>query len=188
MTRIPALAFLAAAVTAAVALPAAAQFSGVTLPPDGDNQKSSVTQHIGLVKVTIDYSSPDVHTPNGTDRTGKIWGELVPYGMANLGFGTCGDNCPWRGGANENTVFTTTHDVKIQGQALPAGSYGLHFLPGPDAWTVICSKTTVHSSGPGRDRKSTRLNSSHSQSSYTAFFLKKKSAMPTLATRLATDS
>jgi Protein of unknown function (DUF2911) len=128
---------------AAVALPAAAQFSGVTLPPNGDNQKSSVTQHIGLVKVTIDYSSPDVHTPNGTDRTGKIWGELVPYGMANLGFGTCGDQCPWRGGANENTVFTTTHDVKIQGQALPAGSYGLHFLPGQDEWTVIFSKNNT---------------------------------------------
>ncbi len=140
MTRIPALALLAAAVTAAVALPAAGQFSGVTLPPDGDNQKSSVTQHIGLVKVTVDYNSPDVHAPNGTDRTGKIWGELVPYGMADLGFGTCGDQCPWRGGANENTVFTTTHDVQVQGQPLPAGSYGLHFLPGPDEWTVIFSK------------------------------------------------
>ena len=137
MKEICALILLAAA---ALALPAAAQFSGVTLPPDGDNQKSSVTQHIGLVKVTIDYSSPDVHAPDGTDRTGKIWGELVPWGMANLGFGTCGDQCPWRGGANENTVFTTTHDVQIQGQRLPAGSYGLHFLPGPDEWTVIFSK------------------------------------------------
>jgi hypothetical protein len=134
---------LAVAVTAAVALPAAAQFSGVTLPPDGDNQKSSVTQHIGLVKVTIDYSSPDVHTPNGTDRTGKIWGQLVPYGMANLGFGTCGDQCPWRGGANENTVFTTTHDIQVQGQALPAGSYGLHFIPGAEEWTVVFSKNNT---------------------------------------------
>lgn len=125
---------------AAVALPAAAQFSGVTLPPDGDNQKSSVTQHIGLVKLTIDYSSPDVHAPDGTDRAGKIWGELVPYGMANLGFGTCGDQCPWRGGANENTVFTTSHDVQVQGKPLPAGSYGLHFIPGPDEWTVIFSR------------------------------------------------
>jgi hypothetical protein len=136
-----ALAFLA--VAALAALPAAAQFSGVTLPPDGDNQRSTVTQQIGLVKVTIDYSSPDVHTPDGTDRTGKIWGGLVPYGMANLGFGTCGDNCPWRGGANENTVFTTTHDIQVQGQTLPAGSYGLHFIPGTDEWTVIFSKNNT---------------------------------------------
>ena len=137
MKRSLALTLLAAGLAA---LPAAAQFSGVTMPPDGDNQKSSVTQHVGLVKLTIDYSSPDVHAPDGTDRAGKIWGGLVPYGMANLGFGTCGDQCPWRGGANENTVFTTSHDVQIQGKPLPAGSYGLHFLPGPDEWTVIFSR------------------------------------------------
>lgn len=134
------LALILAAATLA-ALPAAAQLRGVvTLPPSGDNQKSSVTQHIGLVRVTIDYSSPDVHSPTGEDRTGKIWGGLVPFGMTDLGFGTCGDQCPWRGGANENTVFTTTHDVKVQGQPLPAGSYGLHFIPGPEEWTVIFSK------------------------------------------------
>lgn len=121
-------------------LPASAQFPGVTLPPSGDNQKSTVIQHIGLVKLSIDYSSPDVHAPDGKDRTGKIWGELVPYGMANLGFGTCGDQCPWRGGANENTVFTTSHDIQVQGQTLPAGSYGLHFIAGPEEWTVIFSK------------------------------------------------
>ena len=57
---------------------AAAQ--ALSTPPSGDNQKSSVTQHIGLVAVTIDYSSPDVHGPDGTDRRGKIWGTLVPYG------------------------------------------------------------------------------------------------------------
>jgi hypothetical protein len=130
---------LAAVVVTGAAGPAAAQV-GLTLPPDGDNQRSTVTQQVGLVKVTLDYSSPDVHAPNGDDRHGKIWGGLVPYGMAALGFGTCGDQCPWRGGANENTVFTTTHDVKVQGQALPAGSYGLHFIPGPDEWTVIFSK------------------------------------------------
>ena len=114
--------------------PAVAQLS---LPPDGGNQHSVVSQGIGLVTVTVDYNSPDVHAPDGTDRRGKIWGELVPWGMANLGFGTCGDQCPWRGGANENTVFTTTHDVQVQGQPLPAGSYGLHFIPGADEWTVI---------------------------------------------------
>ncbi|HYI13275.1 MAG TPA: DUF2911 domain-containing protein [Thermoanaerobaculia bacterium] len=114
---------------------------GLSTPPNGDNQKSSVTQHIGLVKVTIDYSSPDVHAPNGDDRRGKIWGTLVPYGLTDLGFGTCKE-CPWRAGANENTVFTVSHDVKIEGQPLPAGSYGLHMIAGQDDWTVIFSKNT----------------------------------------------
>ncbi|HEX8412047.1 MAG TPA: DUF2911 domain-containing protein [Thermoanaerobaculia bacterium] len=112
----------------------------LSTPPSGDNQKSSVTQHIGLVKVTIDYNSPDVHAPNGEDRRGKIWGQLVPYGMTDLGFGTCKE-CPWRAGANENTVFTVSHDVKIEGQPLQAGKYGLHMIPEKDAdWTVIFSK------------------------------------------------
>lgn len=111
----------------------------ITTPPSGDNQKSSVTQYIGLVKVTIDYSSPDVHAPNGEDRTGKIWGKLVPYGTTDENFGTCTE-CPWRAGANENTVFTVSHDVKIEGQPLPAGRYGLHMIAGPEEWTVIFSK------------------------------------------------
>ena len=131
------------AVAVALAAPAAAQPAVVTLPPDGDNQRSTVTQEIGLVRVTVDYSSPDVHSPTGEDRTGKIWGELVPYGMTNLRFGTCGDQCPWRGGANQNTVFTTTHDLLVQGQKLPAGSYGLHFIPGRDEWTVIFSRNST---------------------------------------------
>ncbi len=116
---------------------------GVTLPPDGNNEFGSVTQGIGLVRVTLQYNSPHVHSPAGEDRHGKIWGGLVPYGMANLGFGTCGDQCPWRGGANENTVFTTSHDVKIQGQPLPAGSYGVHFIPGPEEWTIVFSRNST---------------------------------------------
>lgn len=116
----------------------------ITVPPSGDNQKASVTQHIGLVKVTIDYSSPDVHLPNGTDRTGKIYGtDVVHYGMKDEDFGTCTE-CPWRAGANENTVFTVSHDVKVEGQPLPAGRYGLFMIAGPEEWTVIFSKNADH--------------------------------------------
>ena len=133
----------ALALTAALAAPLAAQPASVTLPPDGDNQHAKVIQDVGLVEVSVDYHSPDVHSPTGEDRTGKIWGALVPWGMTNLGFGTCGDQCPWRGGANQNTVFTTSHDIQVQGQPLPAGAYGLHFLPGQDEWTVIFSKNST---------------------------------------------
>jgi len=114
---------------------------GISVPPSGDNQKSSVAQNIGVVKVTIDYSSPDVHAPNGDDRRGKIWGTLVPYGLTNLGFGTCKE-CPWRAGANENTVFTVSNDVRVEGQPLAAGRYGLHMIAAADEWTVIFSKNS----------------------------------------------
>jgi DUF2911 family protein len=118
--------------------------TSITLPPDGENQHATVSQSLGLVTVTIDYHSPKVHNPRGgEDRRGKIYGTLVPYGMQKtLGFGTCTE-CPWRVGANENTVFTTTNDVKIEGQPLAAGSYGLHMVPGQDEWTVIFSKNST---------------------------------------------
>ncbi|MBV8518895.1 MAG: DUF2911 domain-containing protein [Acidobacteria bacterium] len=113
----------------------------ITLPPSGGNQRSHVSQSIGLVTVSIDYSSP--HVVRGIDRRGHIWGELVPYGLTNLGFGTCTE-CPWRAGANENTVFTTSHDIKVEGQPLPAGSYGLSVITAAnDDWTVIFSKNST---------------------------------------------
>jgi hypothetical protein len=113
----------------------------ITLPPNGDNQRSEVVQQIGLVRATIEYSSPDVHAPNGDDRRGKIWGTLVPYGIHDLGFNN--RKGPWRAGANENTVFTVTHPVKINGQPLAAGRYGLHMLAGEKEWTIIFSKNAT---------------------------------------------
>src|SRR5215469_12016545 len=116
-----------------------AQYPGLTLPPSGNNQKSSVTQFIGPVRVSIEYSSPNVHGTDGKDRRGQIWGKLVPYGLANLGFGN-GKPDPWRAGANENTVFTISHEAIIEGSPLPAGRYGLFMIPEKDEWTIVFSK------------------------------------------------
>ena len=116
-----------------------AEYPGLTLPPSGNNQKASVTQYIGPVKMTINYSSPAVHGPDGKDRRGQIWGKLVPYGMTDLGF-KGGQPSPWRGGANENTVFEVSDAITIEGQPLPAGKYGLHLIAGPEEWTIVFSK------------------------------------------------
>jgi hypothetical protein len=121
-----------------ISAPAFAQT--LSAPPSGDNQRSTVTQQIGPVTVSVEYSSPRV-IHNGVDRRGKIWGGLVAYGLSDLGFNNC-KNCPWRAGANENTIFTTSNDVTIQGQNLPAGKYGLHMIPGKDSFTVIFSKNS----------------------------------------------
>ncbi len=129
---VPSLALLAPLAAA----PALAQ--GLTLPPSGDNQRQTVTQQIGPAKVTLDYSSPRV-VLKGNDRRGKIWGQLVPYGMSDLGFNDC-KSCPWRAGANMNTTFTVSDAVKVEGQPLPAGTYGLHMIPGEKEFTVIFSK------------------------------------------------
>ncbi len=100
-----------------------------------------MAQNIGPVHVSVEYSGPAVHGPDGTDRHGQIWGKLVPWGMVNLGFGTAKES-PWRAGANENTVFTVSHDVMVQGKPLAAGRYGLHMIPGQDEWTIIFSKNS----------------------------------------------
>ncbi|MBL7862246.1 MAG: DUF2911 domain-containing protein [Cyclobacteriaceae bacterium] len=108
----------------------------LSTPPSGGNQKSKVTQYIGPVEVTIAYSSPDVHGPDGEDRSGKIWGEVVHYGFIDQGFGPS-KAAPWRAGANENTTITVSHDVKIEGKELKAGTYGLFLAAakeGPYTW------------------------------------------------------
>ncbi len=109
-------------------------WSQVTLPPSGNNQKSEVTQYLGLVKVTIAYSSPDV-------AGREIWGKLVPYGMSNLGIfkSTEQNPSPWRAGANENTTISFSNDVEIEGKPLKAGIYGLHLIPGTEDWIIIFS-------------------------------------------------
>ncbi|HYV91291.1 MAG TPA: DUF2911 domain-containing protein [Chitinophagales bacterium] len=116
----------------------------VTQPPSGDNNRCIVTQYIGaLVSVTVTYNSPNVTGPNGEDRRGKIWGQLVPYGYVDQGFGTS-KAAPWRAGSNENTTISFSHDVLVQGKPLKAGTYGFFIAPdehGP--WTLIFSKTNT---------------------------------------------
>lgn len=116
-----------------------ASLSQMTLPPSGNNQKSEVSQYLGLAKVTINYSSPDV-------AGREIWGKLVPYGLNNLNFGKSSDTnpSPWRAGANENTVITFSHDVQVEGKPIKAGSYGLHMIPAPEGqdWIIIFSSNT----------------------------------------------
>lgn len=123
---------------------ATAQTITLTSPPNGNNQRSSVTQWIGLVSATITYSGPDVHAPNGDDRKGHIWGELVHYGLKDPdGYGTSLAS-PWRAGSNEITTFTVSHDVKINGKDLKAGTYGVYLLLDKDKpWTWIFNKNST---------------------------------------------
>ena len=95
-----------------------AQSTQLNLPRQ--SQKAVITQRIGITDITIVY-----HRPLVDGR--KIWGGLVPYGEV------------WRAGANENTTITFPNDVTIEGKSLPAGTYGLHMIPGENEWTVIFS-------------------------------------------------
>lgn len=117
----------------------------LTAPPVGANQRSVVTQYLGMVSVTIDYNAPDVTSPNGVDRTGQIWGQLVPWGIAANpfypNFGSA-ETMPWRAGANENTTIAFSHDVEIEGEALAAGTYALFMAPGETEWEIIFNRNS----------------------------------------------
>ena len=92
--------------------------------PRTPSPAASVSQTIGISVVTVNYSRPSV-------KGREIWGKLVPYGWNAQGFGN-GNSAPWRAGANENTTIKFSHDAKVEGQAVPAGEYGLFFAVNAD--------------------------------------------------------
>lgn len=108
----------------------------LTSLPSGGNKRASVYEQIGLTDVTIVYSRPGVK-----GREGHIWGELVPVGYVDQGFGTS-KAAPWRAGANESTTIQFSNDVKIEGQTLPAGKYGFFVAYDPNECTLIFSKNS----------------------------------------------
>ncbi len=96
--------------------------------------KAACTQTVGVdTVITIEYSRPGV-------KGRKIWGELVPYGLAPGNRFSDGKPFPWRAGANQNTTIEFSKDVLIEGKNLAAGKYGIHILPGEKECTVIFSK------------------------------------------------
>ncbi len=95
-------------------------YAQLSMPHNGGSKKASVSELIGLTKITIDYDRPAVR-----GREGKVWGtNLAHFGFIDQGYGTS-KAAPWRAGANENTVITFSSDVKVGGKSLAAGKYGL---------------------------------------------------------------
>ena len=92
-------------------------------------------QQIGLTEIVVNYSRPKVNL-RGNNRTGKIWGQQVPWGFEQISFAT-GKGIPWRAGANENTTIKFSDDVKIQGEDLAAGTYGLHMAIYEDGKVIL---------------------------------------------------
>ena len=115
----------------------AAQIMPITIEPDGGNKKASVSEQIGIVKISISYSRPGVK-----GREGKIYNTPVAhYGFVDQGHGTS-YAAPWRAGANENTTMSFSHPVKIEGKDLAAGTYGFFIALDEDESTLIFSKVS----------------------------------------------
>lgn len=90
--------------------------------PNRASPNAEATAKIGSTDVRITYGAPSV-------KGREIWGGLVPYGQV------------WRTGANEATTITFSTAVKVEGQPLAAGTYGLFTIPGESEWTIVFNKT-----------------------------------------------
>jgi hypothetical protein len=107
----------------------------ITTPQDA-SPAAVTTQRLGISTITVNYSRPSV-------KGRKVWGDLVPFGWNVQSFGL-GNSAPWRAGANENTTITFSHDAKVEGKTVPAGTYGLFFVINQDnTGEVILSKSNM---------------------------------------------
>lgn len=116
-----------------IALAVSQSIAQVTTPRP--SPAASASQTIGISTVTVNYSRPSV-------KNREVWGKLVPYGWNVQSFGA-GNSAPWRAGANENTTLTFSHDAKVQGTDVPAGTYALFFVINQDnSGEVVLSKNS----------------------------------------------
>ncbi|MEZ4826309.1 MAG: DUF2911 domain-containing protein [Bacteroidia bacterium] len=88
------------------------------IPSPRPSPMVKVEQEFGLGTVTLDYSRPSA-------KGRKVFGDLVPFGQV------------WRTGANGATKITFTDAVKVEGNAVAAGTYALYTIPGESEWTVM---------------------------------------------------
>jgi len=82
------------------------------------SQFCKIEQNVGLTKVTIEYSRPNV-------KGRELFVEVEEFGKM------------WRTGANQTTKITFDDDVKLEGKDVKAGTYGLYTIPGKEKWTVM---------------------------------------------------
>jgi hypothetical protein len=81
------------------------------------SEKASVMQQVAGTTITVEY-----YRPVARGRT--------PFG----GVVYWGEN--WTPGANWATTVAVDHDVRVEGQLLPKGTYGLWAVVQPDSWVV----------------------------------------------------
>ncbi len=81
----------------------------------------TVKQNFALGEVSFEYSRPGV-------KGRVIFGDVVPFGKV------------WRTGANATTKITFTEDVKLEGNDVKAGTYGLYTIPNKDSWDIMLYK------------------------------------------------
>ncbi|MFN5829389.1 MAG: DUF2911 domain-containing protein [Bacteroidia bacterium] len=92
-----------------------------TLKTPAPSPLQTIKQNFGIGEVSLEYSRPSV-------KNRVIFGDVVPYGKM------------WRTGANASTKITIGEDTKIEGNAIPAGTYAIYTIPGAETWEIMFYK------------------------------------------------
>ena len=82
------------------------------------SERGGVSQTVAGTTIAVEYYRP---VARGRDN---LFGGVVHWG----------EN--WTPGANWATTVEVNHDVRVEGQPLPKGKYGLWIVVRPDTWTV----------------------------------------------------
>ena len=92
-----------------------------TLKTPAPSPLQTIKQNFGIGELSLEYSRPSV-------KNRLIFGDVVPYGKM------------WRTGANASTKITIGEDTKIEGNAIPAGTYAIYTIPGAETWEIMFYK------------------------------------------------
>lgn len=106
-------------VALAIAATVTANAQSITFPQPSPT--ASFSQNFATAKIEVSYSRPGM-------KGRKVFGDVVPFGKL------------WRTGANGATTISFGEDVKLNGNDVKAGKYGLLSIPGESEWTVIITK------------------------------------------------
>ncbi len=104
----------------------------IKMPPPSPTFELKGT--VGLAEVKVVYSRPSA-------KGREVAGNLIPY------------NEVWRTGANASTKITFSTDVKLNGNAVPAGEYALYTVFTEEVATIILSKNLTWWGSLGYDAK-----------------------------------
>jgi len=102
----------------------AASFTGLnaqSFKAPAPSPLQTVKQAFALSDITVEYSRPSA-------KGRSVYGDVVPFGKV------------WRTGANGATKITFGEDVKVEGNAVSAGTYALYTTPNKDSWEIMFYK------------------------------------------------
>jgi hypothetical protein len=112
--------FTLLALVAAATIGVSAQKMTEVHPGKGGSPHVRTDWTIDGANISITYGRPALK--------GRPEGDLMPRGRV------------WRTGADEQTTLVTNRTLRFGKLEVPAGTYGLHTLPGEKEWQLIISK------------------------------------------------